>query len=100
MGLTSTLKAKAIIANVRAIREGKYYSQEYLAVKLNISQNAYSKIELGHHNITLSRLIRIAEILDVSLVELVQPGADEHLPLKVLYKQFNRQYPAPMQPKM
>jgi len=96
MGLTSTLKAKAVIAKVRQIREAKHYSQEYLAVKLKISQNAYSKIELGHHNLTLTRLIRIAEILEVSLLELVQPGADEMLPLKVLDKQFNREYPVEM----
>jgi transcriptional regulator with XRE-family HTH domain len=90
MGSTSALKAKAIIANVRKIREAKHYSQEYLAAKLNISQNAYSSIELCRTGVSLSRLIRIAEILEISLPDLVKPGDDEQLSLKVSYKQFKR----------
>lgn len=58
------LKIKAIAANVRAKREKRNYTQEYLAYKLNISQNAYSKIELGYTKITLERLFQIAEILE------------------------------------
>ena len=67
----SDLKTKAIVANIRKIREFRNYTQEYLAAKLNISQNAYSKIELGYSSITLVRLIQIAEILEVELVDLI-----------------------------
>jgi transcriptional regulator with XRE-family HTH domain len=40
--------------------------------KLDISQNAYSKIELGYTKITLERLYQIAQILDVDLIELIK----------------------------
>ncbi len=69
MGIGNDLKAKAIVANVRKIRSEKNYTQDYLAAKLGISQNAYSKIELGYSSITLSRLIEIAEILEVDFVD-------------------------------
>jgi len=65
-------KAKAVAAKIRKIREGKNYSQDYLAAKLGISQNAYSKIELGYSNITLSRLVHISEILETDLTEIIK----------------------------
>jgi transcriptional regulator with XRE-family HTH domain len=64
-------KTKAVAANIRKIRECKEYSQEYLAIKLGISQNAYSKIELTYTKITLYRLIQIAAVLEVSLSDLL-----------------------------
>jgi transcriptional regulator with XRE-family HTH domain len=73
----SDLKTQEIIANIRKIREFRNYTQDYLAAKLNISQNAYSKIELGYSSITLSRLINIAEILEISLVELITFSGEE-----------------------
>ncbi|CAN5434608.1 hypothetical protein BH09BAC6_BH09BAC6_29000 [soil metagenome] len=64
-------KIKAITERIRAIREGKGYTQEYLAVKLHISQNAYSKIELGYTKITLERLLQISVILEVEAYQLI-----------------------------
>lgn len=68
---TLDLKIKAIAANIRNKREYRNYTQEYLAAKLKISQNAYSKIELGYTKITLERLFQIAEVLEFSVVELI-----------------------------
>jgi transcriptional regulator with XRE-family HTH domain len=68
----SDSKTKAVAANIRKIRELRNYTQDYLAAKLEISQNAYSKIELGYSNITLSRLVNIAEILEVDIVSLIK----------------------------
>jgi transcriptional regulator with XRE-family HTH domain len=65
------LKIKAIAANIRTKREKRNYTQEYLAYKLSISQNAYSKIELGYTKITLERLFQIADILEVDAVSLL-----------------------------
>ncbi|HEX3385789.1 MAG TPA: helix-turn-helix transcriptional regulator [Mucilaginibacter sp.] len=62
------LKIKKVAHNIRKIREYRNYTQEYLAAKLRISQNAYSKIELGHTKITIDRLFRIADILGVDPV--------------------------------
>ena len=65
------LKIKAIAANIRSKREYRNYTQEYLAAKLNISQNAYSKIELGYTKITVERLFQIASILEFDVSELI-----------------------------
>jgi len=65
---TLDLKIKKVAQNIRKIREYRNYTQEYLAAKLRISQNAYSKIELGHTKITIDRLFRIADILGVDPV--------------------------------
>ncbi|PWK71436.1 helix-turn-helix protein [Mucilaginibacter oryzae] len=67
-------RIKAIAANIRHSREGLNYTQEYLAAKLSISQNAYSKIELGYTKITVERLFQIAAILEVDVTELINPG--------------------------
>ncbi|HZY36588.1 MAG TPA: helix-turn-helix transcriptional regulator [Mucilaginibacter sp.] len=75
----SDLKTRAIVANIRKIREFKNYTQDYLAVKLHISQNAYSKIELGYSSITLVRLLQIAEILEVDLADLIDTESDDLL---------------------
>ncbi|WPU93951.1 helix-turn-helix transcriptional regulator [Mucilaginibacter sabulilitoris] len=64
-------KIRAIAANIRNTRENLNYTQEYLAAKLGISQNAYSKIELGYTKITVERLFQIAAILEADVHELI-----------------------------
>jgi len=64
-------KAKSIAGNIRKLREFRDYTQDYLAAKLNISQNAYSKIELGYSRITLERLFIIASVLEVNPVDII-----------------------------
>ncbi|MFD0765750.1 helix-turn-helix domain-containing protein [Mucilaginibacter lutimaris] len=70
-------KVKAVATNIRNKREELNYTQEYLAAKLSISQNAYSKIELGYTKITVERLFQIAEILDTDLIELINTSETE-----------------------
>lgn len=65
------LKIKAIAANIRLKREFRNYTQEYLAAKLDISQNAYSKIELGYTKITLERLFQIADVLEYDVYDFI-----------------------------
>ena len=62
---------ETIAANIRSARLQKNYSQDYLAAKLHISQNAYSKVELGQTRVTLERLSVIAEVLQVELTSLI-----------------------------
>ncbi|MDB5128196.1 helix-turn-helix domain-containing protein [Mucilaginibacter sp.] len=64
-------RAKSVAANIRSKRIELNYTQEYLAAKLNISQNAYSKIELGYTKITVERLFQIADILETNIIELL-----------------------------
>ncbi|WP_179415641.1 helix-turn-helix domain-containing protein [Mucilaginibacter sp. E4BP6] len=74
-------KVKAIAANIRNKREYRNYTQEYLAAKLAISQNAYSKIELGYTKITVERLFQIAEVLGFEVADLIdiKPQGVSHM---------------------
>ena len=63
-----------IAANIKKARLYRNYSQDYLAAKLRISQNAYSKVELGQTRVTLERLNIIAEVLQVELSSLMHSG--------------------------
>ncbi|MCZ4243068.1 helix-turn-helix domain-containing protein [Pedobacter punctiformis] len=65
------LKTRNVAANIRKIREYRDYTQDYLAAKLKISQNAYSKIELGYSKLTVERLFQVAEILEVEVLNLI-----------------------------
>ena len=76
MKKTTAMKVKEVAYNIRNKRETLNYTQEYLAAKLNISQNAYSKIELGYTKITLERLFQIAEVLETALMELIADKAE------------------------
>lgn len=82
MKSTSDAKTKTVAANIRKIREFRNYTQDYLAAKLDISQNAYSKIELGYSNITLNRLIHIAQILEIDITDLINFNQEEIVQLK------------------
>lgn len=77
MGLTHTgirERLEKITQNIRRIREGKNFSQEYMATRLNISQNTYSKLELGYTALTVERLIQIAAILETNMIDLLSPN--------------------------
>jgi transcriptional regulator with XRE-family HTH domain len=75
------LRVKKVAANIRQIREHRNYTQEYLAAKLKISQNAYSKIELGYTKITVDRLFHIADILEVDAIDIINSEKVELLHL-------------------
>ncbi len=64
-----------IINKIRDIRKDIGYSHEYMANLLDISQVAYSKIEKNETKLTVERLFKIAEILEVKVGEIldIQP---------------------------
>jgi len=57
---------------IRKRRNELDYSQEYMASQLAISQPAYAKIESGDTRINIKRLERIAEILTIDMIELLE----------------------------
>jgi transcriptional regulator with XRE-family HTH domain len=61
----------AIGSNIKCSRLMRNYSQDYLARMLNISQNAYSKIELGYTRVTVDRLYLISKVLEVNIFDLI-----------------------------
>jgi transcriptional regulator with XRE-family HTH domain len=56
---------------IKKIRIEKGYSQEYMAEMLDISQNAYHKLERGHTRINLQKFLEIARILEIEVTELI-----------------------------
>ena len=56
---------------IRHLRESKNWSQEEIAEKLNMSPSGYSKIERGETKVAIHKLIKIAEILETDLIELI-----------------------------
>lgn len=62
---------KNIPNNIRSARLMRNYSQDYLAMKLKMSQNGYSKIELGYTQLSLHKFLIIAEVLEVDLMDLL-----------------------------
>src|ERR1700748_3626326 len=56
---------------LRLLREYRNYSQEYIAEKLGITQNAYSRIENNQTRLTADRLEKLSAILNISMMELL-----------------------------
>ncbi len=63
---------------IRLIRESKHWSQEDMAEKLKMSVNGYAKIERGETKAYNPHLERIAEVLDMELMELM-PVSDRQI---------------------
>lgn len=62
---------------IRLLRIARGYSQEYMADRLGISQSAYSKIERRAGNSTFFTLEKIAKVLDVTMVFLIDVNNKE-----------------------
>lgn len=77
MNSSTATRIKSVSKNIRKIREYRNYTQEYLALKLGITQNAYSKIELSYTKITLDRLFQIAHILEVDVEVILSKNPDD-----------------------
>ena len=68
---TSQQLVDEIRERIKKIRLEKGYSQDYMADMMNISQNAYHKLEKGYSRIHLRKFIEIARILEIELTELI-----------------------------
>lgn len=71
--IVESTKAKiaTVVQKIRERRMMLNYTQAYVASKLGISQNAYSKIETSLTNFNIDRLYTIAEILHVDVKDLL-----------------------------
>lgn len=56
---------------IKKYREQRNYTQQYMSDRLNISQNTYSKIETGGIKLTVDRLNKIAEVLEVPVEQIL-----------------------------
>lgn len=60
-----------IIENIKIIRKNKGISHEAMALNLGISQAAYTKLEKSETKLTVDRLFKIAEVLEVRMEDLL-----------------------------
>ena len=56
---------------IRKVRELKGYKQEYVAGKLGLSVTAYGNIERNESSLSFERLEEIAEVLEVSVQDIL-----------------------------
>jgi transcriptional regulator with XRE-family HTH domain len=68
---------------IRNYRELKNYSQKYVASKMGISQNAYSKIENNQTQLTVHHVKQLAEILQVPITDLLKDEFEIHKPVSI-----------------
>ncbi|MCL2073057.1 MAG: helix-turn-helix domain-containing protein [Marinilabiliaceae bacterium] len=61
-----------ILDNIKFIREKKGYSHEAMGMSLGISQTAYTNMENNKTKLTLDRLYKIADILEVKIEDLLK----------------------------
>lgn len=52
---------------IKQLRELRNYTQAYMAQELKLSLGGYGKIERDETDITMSRLVKIAEILNTNI---------------------------------
>lgn len=71
---------KLLGKKIRLLRHQKGWSQEDVAVQLNISIPAFSKIETGITDVNLSRLEQISKLFELTVVEMLthnDPESDQ-----------------------
>ncbi|WP_340076153.1 helix-turn-helix transcriptional regulator [Leptobacterium sp. I13] len=66
-----------VLRNIRNVRKVRGYSQEYLAFRLNISQAAYTKLERNETKLSVERLLKIAEVLETPLEQLLEIASNK-----------------------
>lgn len=62
---------------VKKMRELRNLTQDYMAEKMAMSQSGYSKIEQDETDVPFSRLLQIAKILDVNILDLLSFEGDK-----------------------
>jgi len=71
MLINSEEKLEKLYDNIKDIRIKKGYSHENMAIDLDISQGAYSKLENRKTKLSVDSLFKIAEILNTSISNLI-----------------------------
>ena len=69
-------KVEQVIKRIISIRTKKGFTLENMADELDITPASYRKIETGQTSLSVARMFCIAEILKVSLADLLEIGND------------------------
>jgi transcriptional regulator with XRE-family HTH domain len=70
--------------HLRSVRQQRKYSQRTLATAAGIAVSFLAKIEMGKASPTLMTLMKLAEALDLTVVELLSPATITDTPLLVI----------------
>lgn len=65
---------------IKKYREVRNFSQKYVATKMGMSQNAYSKIENNITQLTVHHVKQLSVILDVPITDLLNDNFEIHKP--------------------
>lgn len=65
---------------VRAARQKKGYTQEYISERADVSPPHYSKIESGRTKLSLPCLVRICNALEITPDEILMDSVDNSTP--------------------
>lgn len=68
---------------IKKYREMRNFSQKYVASRMGISQNAYSKIENNITQLTVHHIKELSKILDVPIADLLRDDFEIHRPLTI-----------------
>ena len=68
---------KEAIENIKKFRELKNMTREDLADRMEMSLSGYSKLERGEVELTVNKLYRIAEILEISVSQILNFDASQ-----------------------
>lgn len=65
-----------ILRNIAEIRKELGYSQEYMGSKIGLEQAGYALIERGQRGLTVSRLLQIADVFNLNVIDVILHGVD------------------------
>ena len=68
---------KEAVENIKKFRELKNLTRDEVADKLEMSLSGYSKLERGEVELSLTKLYRIADILEVSVSQILNFDASQ-----------------------
>jgi transcriptional regulator with XRE-family HTH domain len=68
---------------IKRYRELKNFSQKYVAAKMGISQNAYSKIENNITQLTVHHINELSKIFEVPVTDFLKDDFEIHKPITI-----------------
>jgi len=68
-----------VLKRVKQFRTAKGYTLENMANELNISASTYRKVEMNKTKLTVEKLIKITEILEIHLEDILDTNTAENL---------------------
>ncbi|MFY0482105.1 helix-turn-helix domain-containing protein [Flavobacterium sp. PLA-1-15] len=61
-----------VCSKIKQIRQEKKFSQDYMGLRLQLSQSQYAKIENVHNELSVVRLVQLSEIFNINPTQLFE----------------------------